>query len=75
MPLFRLTSENLLTSLKVMQYYHNMAHLCNRSDCITKNSGSKMKGMQEHESIMGMRGREKKICPSGSQSDITRQAL
>ena len=33
---------------------------------------SEMKGVQEKESIMGVRGRQKKIRPSRSQSGITR---
>ena len=34
-----------------------MADVCNRSDCIIKNPRSEMKGMQEKESIMDVRGR------------------
>ena len=50
-----------------------MVDVSNRSDCIIKNPRSEMKRMQEKESILNMRGRQK-ILPSGSQSGITRQA-
>ena len=36
-----------------------MADVSYRSDCIIKNPCSEMKGMQEKESIIGMRGRQK----------------
>ena len=39
-----------------------------------KKTLSEMKRMQEKESIMGVRGIDRKILPSGSQSDITQQA-
>ena len=42
-----------------------MADVCNRSDCITENQYSEMKGMQEKESIMGVRV-DSKIRLSGS---------
>ena len=35
--------------------------VCNRSDCIIKIPHSEMKGMQEKESIMGVRDREKNL--------------
>ena len=39
-----------------------MADFSNRSDCIIKkNQHSEMKGVQEKESIMGVRGREKNL--------------
>ena len=38
---------------------------------LSKKALSEMKGMQEKESIMGVRV-DRKIRPSGSQSDITR---
>ena len=44
-----------------------------RTDCIIKTPFSEMKGMQEKESIMGVRDREKNQS-SESQSDITEQA-
>ena len=50
-----------------------MADVCNQSDCITENQYSEMKGMQEKESIMGVKV-DSKIRPSGSQSGITGQA-
>ena len=34
-----------------------MAYVCNQSDCIIKLPLSEMKGMQEKESIMDLRGR------------------
>ena len=40
---------------------------------LLKNLRSEMKGVQEKESIMGVRG-DRKIRPSLSQSGITRQA-
>ena len=43
----RLASVNLMTSLYVTLNCHNMADVCNRSDCIFKNPHSEMKGMQE----------------------------
>ena len=57
----RLTSLNVIMSLNVTvmsQYCHPyMADVSNRSDCIIKNPVSEMKGMQEKESLMGVRGR------------------
>ena len=34
--------------------HHNLADICNQSDCIIK---KEMKGMQEKESVMGVRDR------------------
>ena len=41
----------------VSKYHHNMADICNRNDCIIKNQRSEMKGLQEKESIISVRGR------------------
>ena len=38
-----------------------MADISNQSDCIIKNLRSEMKGVQEKESIMGVRGRQKNL--------------
>ena len=38
-----------------------MVDVCNQSDCIIKNPHLEMKGMQEKESVMDMRGRQKNL--------------
>ena len=38
-----------------------MADVCNQSDCIVKKPLSEMEGMQEKESIMGVRDRQKNL--------------
>ena len=40
-----------------------MAVVSNRSDCIIKNLRSEMKGVQEKESAMGVRGLQNKSVP------------
>ena len=47
-----------MTSSNAKLCYHNIADISNRSDCIIKkNLRSEMKGVQEKESIIGVRGR------------------
>ena len=52
-----------------------MADVSNQSDCIIKNLRSEMKGVQEKEFIMGVRGRQKKpsnarMCSRGTDFSI-----
>ena len=72
MPFLSLILVNLMTSLNITLYYHNMADVCNRSECIINNPHLVLKGMQEKESIM-VWGVDRKICPSGSYTAISRQ--
>ena len=57
------------------RYCHqNMADVCIRSDCIIKNPLSENEKYARKRIYRGCEGKVEKIRPSGSQSDITRQA-
>ena len=58
MPSLRLMSLNVMILLNVTVSHHNVADDSNQSDCIIKNPHSEM---QEKESIMGVRDRQKNL--------------
>ena len=57
MPSLRLTTVNVMSSLNVMVLSSQYGGRLQSSDCIIKKQFSEMKGMQEKESIMGVRDR------------------
>ena len=63
MPSLRFTLLNGTTSLSVTVMSSQYGDV--RSDALLKNLPSEMKGVQEKESIMGVRGRQKKNVPCG----------
>ena len=73
MPSIRFTSLNIMTSFNASNVITIWLMSAIKVTALFKNLCPEMNGVQEKESIMGVRV-DRKIHPSRSQSGITRQA-